>query len=148
MRLAVILERFVTDCLYRSWHDDADLTQGIELGYKLPALESYPQDSDWKSLDHKLASQVLSFRNEIASAETSCHFQAMREGNGVAAADETIIAGVNAWRLALALRKKYQLDVFSIDRVEFLERAYEKIKQQRKEYAERANSNAWFQKPT
>ena|ERR1700722_11268824 len=64
LRLAVILENFVSGCVYRVWHDNVDMKEGGELDYNLPTLESYPPDSpDWKSFharNKKLAGQVLS----------------------------------------------------------------------------------------
>ncbi len=138
MRLAVILEEFVVKCVYKSWHDEAGLNQGfVELDYGLPPLSSYPQDSDWKSLNLKLAGRVLSFQNEITAAAASCQFQGMCEGNKIASADETIVAGVNAWKLAQSLRKRYNLDAITIAHVDFLEDAHGKIEQHRKEFAER-----------
>ena len=146
MRIAVLLEEFVIRCLNRAWHDDAELSEGgRSLGYNLPPLAPYPPDSgDWKSFhdhDPKLADQVLSFPNQITSAELSCQFQGMHEGNAVASADETIVAGVNAWTLAQALRSKYHLEAVIIDHVDFLEKAYEKIKQQRTDWAKRSQFN-------
>jgi hypothetical protein len=41
LRLAVILEQFVGQCAYRSWHDEVDLSEGRELGHKLPTLACY-----------------------------------------------------------------------------------------------------------
>jgi hypothetical protein len=138
MRLAVILEEFVVKCVYRSWHDEAVLNRGFaELDYCLPPLSSYPKDSDWKSLDLKLAGQVLSFQNEITAAAASCEFQGMCEGNKMASANETIVAGVNAWKLAQSLRKKYNLDAITIAHFDSLEIAHGKIEQHRKEFAER-----------
>jgi hypothetical protein len=144
MRLAVILEEFVVKCVYRAWHDDADIAEGArELAYDLPTLSSYPQESDWRSLDPTLAGRVLSFPNEITSAEMSCQFQGTREGNQVASGEETVFAGVNALRLAQALRKKYHLDAVVIAHVDLLEARHAKISQHRKEYsAERAKSRA------
>jgi hypothetical protein len=138
MRLAVILEEFVIKCVYKSWHDEADLNRGfVEIGYSLPPLSSYPHDADWKSLDPKLAGRVLSFQNEITAAAASCEFQGRCEGNEVASADETIVAGVNAWKLAQSLRKKYNLDAITIAHFDSLEVAHCKIEQHRKEFAER-----------
>jgi hypothetical protein len=138
MRLATVLEEFVVKCVYRAWHDDADLTEGaIELDYSLPTLACYPHDSDWKSLDSKLAEQILSFPNEITSARMACEFQGMREGNKVASARETVAAGIKAWRLAQDLRKRYDLGTITIKHIDFLEAEHKKIQQQQKEYAER-----------
>lgn len=145
MRLAIILEEFVIKCVYRAWHDDADLTEGAnELNYDLPTLADYPQESDWKSLDPTLAGRVLSFPNEIISAGMSCQFQGVREGNKIASQDETIAAGINAWRLAQALRKKYHLKAITIGHIDFLDGAHAEIQLRRKEYAERAKSGSTF----
>jgi hypothetical protein len=132
LRLAVILEKFVSGCVFRMWHDKADMKEGRDLGYDLPPLESYPPDSpDWKSFharNPKLASQVLSFPNEITSAELACEFTGMREGFPFASADETIVAGIKAWRLAQALRKNYGLDAVTLN-VYSLEEAHEKLEE-------------------
>ncbi len=137
LRLAVILEEFVAKCVYRLWHDEADVREGREPGYKLPTLASYPPDSpDWKSFherNQKLAGQVLSFPNEITSAEMSCQFQGMREGNPFASADETVVAGVNAWTLAQTLRTNYGLDAITIAGVDSLRAEFKKV-QERAEF--------------
>jgi hypothetical protein len=142
IRLAVILEGFVVECIHRAWHDDSELAEGgMQLDYNLPKLACYPQDtSDWKSFhdrDPELAGKVLSFPNEIMAAEMSCRFEGEREGNRIASADETIVAGINAWTLAQALRKKFQLGVITIEHVDFLEVGYKKIQQQRIDWAAR-----------
>lgn len=140
MRLAAILEEFVVKCVYRAWHDDADLREGvIKLDYSLPMLACYPNDLDWKFLDPKLAEQILSFPNELTSARMACEFQGMREGNKVASATETVVAGIKAWKLAQDLRKRYDLGTITIKHVDFLKAEHEKIQQQQKEYAGRAS---------
>jgi len=85
----------------------------------------------------KLAGQILSFPNEITSARMACEFQGMREGNKIASAQKTVVAGIKAWRLAQDLRKKYDLGAVIIEHVDFLELEHKKIQQQQKEYAER-----------
>jgi hypothetical protein len=143
--LAVVLEEFVVKCVYRAWHDDADLAEGAhELAYDLPTLSNYPQESNWRSLDPTLAGRALSFPNEITSAEMACQFQGTREGNKVASGEETVIAGVDALRLPQVLRKKYHLNAVVIAHVDLLEARHAKIWQYRKEYAERANFRAVF----
>lgn len=57
----------------------------------------------------------------------------MRENNKVASADETVVAGVNAWRLAQALRKKYRLDAITIEHINSLLEEHNKIQQRREE---------------
>ncbi|CAN2534616.1 hypothetical+protein [Methylocapsa aurea] len=142
LRLAVILEEFVGKCVYRGLHDQANLTEGrIELDFNLPTLTCYPLDSqDWKSFHNhssKLADQILSFQNYVASAGMSCHFQGMHEGNRIASADETIIAGIKAWNIAQELRKSYGLDTIIIDHIDLLHCANKKIQQEQKYYAVR-----------
>ena len=141
MRLAVILEEFVVKCVHRAWHDDADLAEGSSaLDYNLPTLACYPQDSDWKSLDPKLAGQVLSFPNEITSAGLSSQFEGTREGNTIASANKTIVAGVRAWELAQALRKKYHLDAVAIQHVDFLRERQKKIQMETLEWRNSKNN--------
>lgn len=136
MRVAVILEEFVVKCVHRAWHDQADLNEGaIELSYELPTLSQYPQESDWKSLDPKLAGRALSFPNELTSANMSCQFQGTREGNKTASATETVDAGVRAWVLAQDLRRKYRLDAVTIDHVDLLEAEQKRLEQHRKHFA-------------
>jgi hypothetical protein len=122
--------------VYRVWHDNVDMKEGRDLDYNLPTLESYPPGSpDWKSFharDPKLAGQVLSFPNEIISAELSCEFTGIREGNQFASADETIVAGVKAWRLAQDLRKNYSLNPITIAHVDGLETEYKKLQERTK----------------
>jgi hypothetical protein len=142
IRLAIILERFVVECIHRAWYDDSEIAEGcLQLDYDLPKLASFPEDaSDWKSFhdrDPELAGKVLSFPNEVMAAEMSCRFEGEREGNRFASANETIVAGMNAWTLAQALRKKFQLDVTPIKHVDFLEAGYKKIQQQRIDWAAR-----------
>ena len=56
-------------------------------------------------------------------------FQETHEGNNVASANEVIVAGVKAWRLAQALRKNYDLDAIVIPHVDSLEAAYKKLQE-------------------
>jgi hypothetical protein len=62
-----------------------------------------------------------------------CEFQKMREGNPFASADETIVAGVNAWKLAQSLREAYGLAAITIAHVDRLEAEYKKL-QERTEF--------------
>jgi len=139
MRIAVILEEFTIKCINRNWHDETDLHEGIaDLDFKLPPLTPYPQDSpDWKSfhdVDAKLAGRVLAFPNEITSAELASQYAATREGDRTASADKTVIAGLNAWKLARALREKYDLGEVQIANIDSLEHAAEKIEQRRRDF--------------
>lgn len=130
MRLAVILEEFAVKCAYTMQHGEADYKEGaVEFSYNLPTLAPYPQESDWKSLDHKLAAQIMSFPNEISAAEMSCEFQRRHEGYLFGSSDETIVAGAKACRLAQSLRKKYSLDINPIADMPFLESKNKKIQE-------------------
>jgi hypothetical protein len=132
LRVAVILERFVTDCVYRVWDDNSDNKEGRDLTFKLPELYVFPADEpEWKSFHNRkpiLASRVLSFPNEVRSAELLSQFQAHREGNPFGITDEIIKAGMNAWVLACDLRKAYTLELITIANLSSLEAELNKLR--------------------
>lgn len=140
--LAVTLEEFVVKCRDRLWNDEANISRGsYDLDYSLPKLAPYPDDSQsWKSLHAhkpKIVERVLSFRNEITSAELTNKFSGMYEGNTVASQDETIIAGVTALNLAKEIRTVLKLKPAAIKHADQLEDAYRKIQQSRADWAKR-----------
>ncbi|MGB8602247.1 MAG: hypothetical protein WCD42_08640 [Rhizomicrobium sp.] len=140
--LAVTLEEFVVKCRDRMWSDEAAISQGsYDLDYSLPKLAPYPDDSQsWRSLHAhkpKIVEDVLSFRNEITSAELTNRFSGTYEGNPVASQDETIIAGVNALNLAKEIRAVLKLKPAAIKHADQLEDAYGKIQQSRADWAKR-----------
>jgi hypothetical protein len=111
MRLSIILEEFVDECHYNVLGDECEFGRGaVELEGSLPALTCYPADSDWKSLDTKLAEQVLAFRNDVKSAKMSCQFESWHLNIRVGSAAEAIRVGAKASKLAQALRRKYKLE--------------------------------------
>ncbi|WP_158810159.1 hypothetical protein [Beijerinckia sp. L45] len=131
LQLCVVLDNFVNSCIYRHWHDKEDLKDARHLDYKLPVLSAYPIDaSDWKSFYQsapKLAAHVMAFPNEIMSAESSCQFQGMREGNPFASADETIVAGMRAWELAQDIRKHFGLEAVILPQLDSLASEYKTL---------------------
>ena len=68
----------------------------------------------------------------------------MREGNQFASADETIVAGVKAWRLAQDLRKSYGLNAITITHVDSLETEHKKLQ----EHTEFSTAFALYAKAT
>jgi hypothetical protein len=121
MRLAVVLERFVIACISRTWHHEAELRNGAhELPLTLPLLDSYPQDTDWRSLDRNLAERALAFRNEIEAADEATRYEAHHESNRVGAGSRTMSVGLTAWDLARDLRRKYGLAASKVENVEVL----------------------------
>lgn len=130
--LAVTLEEFVVKCCDRMWRDEANISRGnSDLDYSLPKLAPYPDDSQsWKSLHArkpKIVERVLSFRNDITSAELTNKFSGIYEGNTVASQDETIIAGVTALNLAKKIRTEFELKPATIKHADQLQREYRKI---------------------
>ena len=140
MRLAVILERFVIRCIYRAWHDEAELADGFhELDCKLPALDKFPDDTDWKSLQPGLAERTLSLQNQIASAEMASEYAAIRENNKASSQADPILIGMLAWRLAHDLRSYYKLVPGTIEKLDYLSKTYELILTRRAAFQDAVN---------
>ena len=78
---------------------------------RVPALDDYPADGDWKAIDGTLASRALSFRNEIHLSDMVMEFW---EGENVeeipnACDKEAGKRGYRAWTIATELRIFYGL---------------------------------------
>lgn len=115
LRLAVILEAFAAascdliaanesashlpDQRYPNWRT------------KLPALAEFPSDPEgWLALDRRLAERALTFPNRVSESqgiidETQFYNDG---GTGGAVEAEAMERGLEAWRLASALRLKHK----------------------------------------
>lgn len=147
LRVAVALEGFAGFCTYRHWHNEADMSRSRELDHRLPPLADYPSEAvGWKAFHKRspdLARRVLAFPNEIGASEKRSEFEALQEGNAFGSADETIVAGVKASRLANEIRTAYRLGTFQVRHLEQLEAAYQEIESRdpfSKSFAEYSNS--------
>jgi len=108
MRLAVLLEGYAMACIgYASFANEHWKQYYGEPPDDVPQLPPYPSDADWKALDQKLADQILSFANEIATRARSARFARIFEGNAFQIQTEIEESAHRAIDLAGALRKRY-----------------------------------------
>jgi hypothetical protein len=117
MRLAVILEAFAIDCSSLINKNNRSESGDDDEGPcgNLPSLGEYPTDANWIVLDSNLANRALSFRNDLAVSDETIEFRWNME-NAVqsdACNDEAAKRGIQAWDLAVELRKKYDLPPYS-----------------------------------
>jgi hypothetical protein len=144
LRIVVILEQFVRDCVYRMLSDKIEVERSQGTHYLLPDLADYPPDAhECKSFytrSLKLAGQVLSFPADIKSAENLSGFQSHYEGNPFGLVDEVIIAGFKAWKIAKSIRDKYGLGVNPIPHVGSLEVAHVKLEERLATYRAQRSS--------
>lgn len=112
LRVAVILEKFVIDCaelleevdLFNQTRGQAGKTHG-----ELPLLTAYPSDVEWKTLDPKLLSRTLSFRNELSLSGMLFKFtyEMSPEDITPTCVEQAGKFGCRAWEIATDLRSHY-----------------------------------------
>jgi len=74
IRLVCVFDKFLEDCAEVVRDNGLSLGQRTAEGYLEPQVESpgppiYPDDLDWKSIDHELMYKILSFPADVESAE-------------------------------------------------------------------------------
>jgi hypothetical protein len=119
LRVSVILEQFSLNCAHAldeiETHDSSGGTAG-QKHRKLPTLEAFPTDLDWKSLAPRLASRVLTMQNELELAarqiRTVWDVTADEDAADEACGDAIGVSGFRAWDLAKNLRRDYRLPIF------------------------------------
>lgn len=79
IRVVCVLDKYVEKCAEVVLDDGLSYGQRDENGYltpqvALPPAPEFPNDLDWKSIDHTLAYEILSLPNEVASAEGAIAF--------------------------------------------------------------------------
>ncbi|TGU74579.1 hypothetical protein E4633_03700 [Geomonas terrae] len=135
LRLAVILEGFAISCADDIAEMDMYRHFGGEVGRKsrkLPLLDQFPADIDWRVLDPSLSTKVLSFHNDLALAQQVIGgtYDIDPECGPDACLDQLGICGYRAWGIAEALRERYQFPQhdpkeFSWDVVECLKNKFD-----------------------
>lgn len=150
LRLAVILESYASACSDLMAYN-ANAERHPDEPYPawktiLPELPPYPDDADgWRSIDLKLASQCLSFRNRIHDSQRvidSAIEYAMDELENTL--NEYVAErGTEAWRLAVDLRSKH--GVLRADMVwDYAEGLESMLKMTKKTTKERQEEQATF----
>lgn len=140
MRLAVTLEFYAKACAdfiqenanvqppppdeeYPSWKAE------------LPELPAYPDDADgWRAIDCALAGRCLNLRNKIHASQGLIDetIEYNMDALGDTLEEQAAARGLEAWKLALALRRKHGVGKADMvwDYVETLERTLRKGEQQ------------------
>jgi hypothetical protein len=119
LRLAVILERFAIDCSEVVGLVDTYAASKGSAGSqttKLPEIGEFPSDSDWKTIDPKLAARALEFVNELLMAQQKLNFSwhvSDEDQITEECADDAALLGLRAWDLAHQLRQRHDLPRFT-----------------------------------
>ena len=74
IRIVCILDKYIEDCASVIKDDGLSYGQRTSEGYlkpqvKAPGRPVYPEDIDWKSIDHELMFQILSFPSEVEQGD-------------------------------------------------------------------------------
>lgn len=117
LRLAVLLEAYAYSCadlIQKNSNAETPPDQEFpDWDIKLPELPAYPEDAEgWHAIDLSLAARVLNLRNRISGSQglilSSVEFSEDELGETV---DEEVgERGLEAWEIAVALRRKHGLE--------------------------------------
>lgn len=74
IRIVCILDRYFEECISVVKDDGLSFGQGTSDGFleaqvEAPGPPIYPNDVDWKSINHELMFQILSFPSEVADGD-------------------------------------------------------------------------------
>jgi len=121
IRVVYVFDKYLTDCVAVAKDDGLSYGQRTNEGYLEPQVSSpgapiFPSDVDWKSIDHNLMYEILSFSSDVDAADGSIAFI-----SDVVASppdyeeyfEERAFCyaqfGLRAHKLATKLRTKYQI---------------------------------------
>lgn len=136
IRLAVGLEAYAAACHdLIAYNTNAEVHPEERLPNwkaQLPELAEFPADTEgWRALDRQLAGRCLSFRNKVAESQglinETIYYNDDNIGDAVEV--EATARGLEAWRLASALRRKHKVEAAEPvwDYIEHLERSEKRI---------------------
>lgn len=118
IRIVCVLDRFIEDCVSVVNDDGLSYGQRTKEGYLEPQVKSpgpplYPDDVDWKSIEHSLMYEMLSFPSDVEAGDNAISFAwdishppDYDEGFEERAFQYTQF-GLKAYELAKKLREKY-----------------------------------------
>lgn len=117
IRLAVALEAYSAACLDLIVANN-DPPHSPDRGTpdwetNLPELADFPDDDEgWRALDRKLAGRTLGFRNKVRESQGIINDAATFDEDkiGGAVESEAVARGLEAWRLAIELRKRHRIE--------------------------------------
>jgi hypothetical protein len=128
MRIAVLLDAFGLACSELiNFNMTAEHPRNDELpnwDIHIPEMPPYPEDIEgWVSLDRALASRCLRLRGKIRASQSL--IDGTREfaehDLGETVDEQAAAMGLEAWRLAAGLHRKYRLDPVGGEYASFLE---------------------------
>ncbi|MBB5413889.1 hypothetical protein OKW38_005169 [Paraburkholderia sp. MM5496-R1] len=146
LRIAFLLEHFTVACasslLDAKNYDGSNGAIGTKLE-NLPELAAFPLDGDYSVFERPLLTQVLSFRLKVESANHSIAFEqnlsGEREAHGACQA-VCLRMGLEASKLADAVRNAYHLAPFELETTLWDYKAYLKRQRGLKRTIDLANS--------
>lgn len=120
IRVVCVLDQYVEKCVEVVLDDGLCYGQRDQNGYlapqvSLPPAPEFPDDLDWKTIDHALAYEILSIPNEIAAAEGAISFawDVASPPDFDEAFEERVLRyasiGLKAHGITALLRKRYDL---------------------------------------
>lgn len=154
IRLVCLFDKYIEDCVAVVRDDGLCYGSRTQEGYLDPQVVSpgqpaYPNDVDWKSINHDLMYEILSFPSEVEAGDSSISFSwhissppdfdEFFEDRAFHYAQ----FGLRAYELAQKLRKKYGIrekDYSEWNPVAVLKEELEKIRIRQAQYAERNSS--------
>lgn len=118
LRLAVSFEEFSIACADAISNSNLALSSDGHAGMlhlKLPVLQPFPEDIDWRALDVSLAARALAIRNELVIAQQGIDFWHDIDDECVPSAclDQLGLCGYRAWGIASDLRARYNVPSFA-----------------------------------
>lgn len=131
IRIAVELERYSQDCWALIQRMDGETERAVTpVNPSLPDLPNFPPDIEWKALKQDLAAEVLSFSNGVRRASHAAEYSRAFESNPYDYEVQANVLGADAYRIAMHVREKYQLQ----PEVFFQEEADQMAEQREKYY--------------
>lgn len=151
LRLAVVLEAYAYEC--SDFIDKNDNAQTLpdqeypEWDVTLPGLPAYPDDAEgWQAIDLRLAARALNLRNRITGSQDiiASTIEFSEDDLGDTLDEHASERGLEAWEIAVALRRKHGLDPVELiwDFVDSMQRTLQKARDAKAERRER-NARAW-----
>lgn len=138
IHLAVGLEAYAAACYdLIAYNTNAEVPRDERLPNwkaRLPDLTDFPNDPDgWRALDRQLAGRCLGFRNKVVESQGLINdiiYYNDDELGGTVEVEATA-RGLEAWRLAAALRRKHKVGAAEMvwNYIEHLERSEKRIKE-------------------
>jgi hypothetical protein len=151
IRVVTILDKFIEDCVAVVKDDGLCYGQRTQDGclspqVKSPGAPAFPDDVDWKSIDHDLMYKILSFPSDVEAGDNAIAFiwdvvatpPDYDEGFGERAYQYAQF-GLKAYELAKNLRSKYGIptkDYAEWNPVSELQKELETIQTRRKKQEE------------